>query len=255
MKMISLFFALFLSVNLFAQTHASDIMHQKTVVRALDLREPQNISFLSQGNEITQLFMDAILNKEITAYANDSLKTVLSIDDFKKKITLPELVIQDNKDDWCCNDEDTNSVQNTPQVNYYFAKDLYQMEMTEKVIFNKEKSVTEYDIQSITFFIPADHPDNVKGIQLPIATFKYQDCVKLFKNNPKAIWYNAYNESTHLNLADAFELRLFSSYIIKVSNPKDEYLQDVYGYGKNSIVQSKVEEFKQMEFEHHLWEQ
>ncbi len=250
-------------MSVFAQTHSSDIMYSKEVIRALDLRELGNISFLAQGNEITNLFMNAVINGDIKVYNSDSLSTELSVSEFKKRITLPNIGGDEDcceyDNDFCCgydNDVMVNDgleKEKTPGATYYFARDLYQMEIKEDLYFDKAKSVMKYDIKTITFYIPADHPDNIKGIQLPVASFNYNDCLKLFKNNPKAIWYNAINDQTHLNLADAFEMRLFNSYIIKVSNPKNDYLIDTYGLN-NSRIYAEQESFKQMELEHHLWE-
>lgn len=255
MKRLVAIIIIFLSMSSFAQTHSSDIMYKKEVTRALDLREPSNVSFLAQGSEITKLFIDAVLNKEIKAYSNDSLATHLTITEFKKRITLPEQGGMDDIDDFCCDEENEEgkNKQIVIEDEYYFAKDLYQMEIKEDLYFDKEKSVMKYKIKTITFYIPADHPDNIKGIQLPVASFNYDDCVKLFQNNQKAVWYNAANDQTHLNLADAFEMRLFSSYIIKVSNPNDAYIIDTYGQTESRIY-SERENIQLMEYEHHLWE-
>ena len=136
----------------------------------------------------------------------------------------------------------------------YTAKDLYQMEIKEDILFDKQHSVMEYNIKTITLFIPAEHPDNIKGIQTPIASFSYTDYLKVFKDNPNAIWYNPQNDQAHLSLADAFDLRMFSSYIIKVSNPDDEYLMDIYGYGKNGIIAAENMAMKILEIESNLWE-
>ena len=113
-----------------------------------------------------------------------------------------------------------------------------------------------YDIQSITMFVPADNPSNIKGIQITIASFEYKELVnKLFKDNPNAIWFNPQNDQQHKNLADAFELRLFSSYIEKVSNPSDAYLVDIYGGDQHKgILASQWAAYEIMEYEHNLWE-
>ncbi len=131
---------------------------------------------------------------------------------------------------------------------------MYQLEIKEDLLFDKQHSVMEQQIKAITLFIPAGHPDNLKGIQLPIVSFDYSECRKLFTNNPNAIWYNPQNDQEHKSLADAFDLRLFSSYIIKVSNPDDHYLVDIYGDGKAGIIAAENAAMQLMEFESYLWE-
>ena len=111
-----------------------------------------------------------------------------------------------------------------------------------------------HHIKSLTIFLPADHPDNLRGIQKPIATYDFKDIIKIFKNDPNAIWYNPKNDSEHRSLEEAFELRLFSSYIIKVSNPQDELLSDIYKTQQEGIIQAQEKEYELLEYESNLWE-
>ena len=138
-------------------------------------------------------------------------------------------------------------------ANYFNPDELYQLEIKEDYIFDRQRSRMYYDMQCFTLKIPAEK--NIKGIEIPIATFKYKDLVDIFKNDPRAIWFNSQNDSEHRNLADAFDLRLFSSYLIKVSNPKDQFLADIYtGSAKQAILAAQWKANELMEFEHNLWE-
>lgn len=236
----------------------ADIMYQKTIVRALDLRERQNLPLFSKNREITSLLINAVLRGDLVPYASDSLTTRLTIEEFRKKLILPsssvteidttELMITD-PDDWM------DILANPPAPEYYLGKDLYQLEIRERVLFDKERSKMYYDIESITLYVPADHPENVRGIQDHVATFRFKEVSeKVFKNNPNAIAFNPQNDAQHKNLADAFELRLFSSYIVKVSNAKDEYLTDIYHDQHMGIMASQWASQELLEYEHHLWE-
>jgi DNA primase catalytic subunit len=50
-------------------------------------------------------------------------------------------------------------------------------------------------------------------------------------------------------------LRLFSARVIKVDNPRDQYISDVYSrYPKEHIMASQWLELELMEREHNLWE-
>jgi len=238
----------------------SDIMYKKRVVRALDLREKQNKPLMAVNNEITALLLDVVRKKLVQPYTNDSLTRTLTLEEFNERLVMPSEMSNYNLD----NPEDTTTLYLTygpdwrnelPQQSYYLPKDLYQMEITEDFIFDKNRSRTIYDIQSITIYIPADHPANLKGIQLPIASFRYKDLVeKVFKNNSRAMRINPQNDQANMNLADAFELRLFSSYIIKVSNPEDAYLADKYNDQKKGILASQWAAMELLEYEHNLWE-
>ncbi len=236
--------------------HASDVMYQKTITRAMDLREKQNEPLFSRNREISTLLVEGVTNGVVKAYENDSLQTQLSAAGFLKKLTGPNAVsTEDTVDLFLEYGPEWQQIIAAMPVDQYTARDLYQLEIKECVLFDKQRSALYYDIQTITVFIPADHPMNTRGIQIPVASFSYKEVAeKLFQDNPKAIWYNAQNERENKNLADAFDLRLFSSYIIKVYNPKDLYLTDIYSDQQKAIMASSWAASTIMEYEHNLWE-
>jgi gliding motility associated protien GldN len=239
--------------------HSSDIMYKKTLLRTLDLREKQNEPLFSNNRWITKLLIEAVKRGDITPYHNDSLDMgrKLTMDEFNERIKMPsgaaELTAEEKEIALANGD---SSVLADAGGGEYFPKDLYQIQLKEDLIFDKQRSRMYYDIIAITVFVPADNPVNLKGIQLPVASFEYKELVnKLFKDNPNAIWFNPENDQQHKNLADAFELRLFSSYIEKVSNASDAFLVDVYGGDQHmGIMASQWAAFDLMEFEHNLWE-
>ena len=109
-----------------------------------------------------------------------------------------------------------------------------------------------HQIQCISLVLPSNL--TVEGTDKPIATFKYADLVKVFRNNPEqAIWFNRDNDAQHKNLADAFELWLFSSYIYKVSNPDDEEIEDQVGTGNATLLAAQQLAGDMIEFEYNLW--
>jgi Gliding motility associated protein GldN len=136
----------------------------------------------------------------------------------------------------------------------YRPKDLYQLELKEDMIFDKKRSRMYHDIKTITLVVPATAPGNAAGIDKPIGTFKYSDLVKVFRSNPdKAIWFNPQNDAQHKNLADAFELWLFNSYIVKVSNPGDQRLDEIYGDPKQGILAASQAASDLIDYEYSLW--
>lgn len=256
--------------------HESDIMYQKSVVRAMDLREKQNKPLFAYQQEFTKLLLDAVAEGVLTPYSNDSLDEghVMTMEEFKEKLLVPGSDAPTEEEDetapaadadpwggggWGAEPAPTTTATEEPKKASGFSfepRDLYQLEINEDILFDKQRSVLYYDIMSLTLYVPADHPDNIKGFQYPICTFKYKELVeKVFKDNPKAIWFNPYNDREHRNLADAFELRLFSAYLIKISNPNDEEIAETYGGdGRTGIMASQWKSFEMLEYEHNLWE-
>ena len=141
-----------------------------------------------------------------------------------------------------------------PAGNEYRPKDIYEMEIKEDMIFDKKRSRMYHDIKSITLLVPSTLVTNTSGIEKPIGTFKYSDLVKVFRANPQnAIWFNAENDAQHKNLADAFELWLFNSYITKVSNAGDSRLDDIYGGAQQGILAAQQTAADLVEYEYNLW--
>jgi len=270
--------------------HESDIMWKKEIIRAVDLREKQNLPLFAYNQEISRLLLEAVEEGVLTPYKNDSLAegTVLTMDEFKTNLAIPGLTgggddeseddwggdsgddWGDSGDDWGDSGDDwgddggsddsgdsagDDAIDLSTAV-FYEPRQLYQLEINENLLFDNQRSVLYYDIISITLFVPADEPDNIKGYQVPVATFSFKELVEnVFEGNPAAIWYNPYNDQEHRNLADAFELRLFSSYIVKVSNPENEFIVDTYGGDlKTGIMASQWKQFELLEYEHNLWE-
>ena len=250
----------------------SDIMFRKTIWRAIDLREKQNKPMFAEGKEISRVIIDAVKRGELQAYRNDSLTSTISPTEFSGNMSYAEAsaglsdeeraagFTEDTGDDWgapASRNGRTAARPATPAAppSYeYRPKDIYQMELKEDMIFDKKRSRMYHDIKTITLLVPSTLAANQAGIEKPIGTFKYSDLVRVFRANPdKAIWFNPQNDAQHKNLADAFELWLFNSYIVKVSNPNDARLDEVYGGPQQGILASQQAAADLIEYEYNLW--
>lgn len=274
--------------------HSSDIMYKKRVWRKMDLREVQNSSFFSAGRELPKLIVDAAKKGIIQPYAMDTLGTPMSMEEFLVNLTNPSIEgfgeeedeDGDNEggsdpDDPFADPNDPFADPNDPFADpggddsgvgaeddpfaedgggdelaidpYYLPTELFILEIQEDVIFDKKRSRMYYDILTIKLIVDASKtPD---GIDRTVAVFSYKELVdKLFKDNPEAIWFNDQNSAEHRNLQTAFDLRLFASRIVKVSNTDNKFIADIYGAGKDQLYGSDWYETKLMEYEHELWE-
>lgn len=243
----------------------SDMMYRKTVWRTIDLREKQNKPFFADGRQITKVIIDAVKRGELPIYKNDSLTTTLTQQEFNTNMVMPEEgggMTEEEKalgfdeptadDSWGDAAPQDAAVATGPAE--FFPKDLYQMELKEDAIFDKKRSRMYHDIKSITLVVPASLKANVKGRDIPVGTFKYSDLVKVFRDHPTdALWFNPQNDAQHKNLADAFDLRLFSSFITKVSNPDNSSLEDIYGGPQQGILAAQTTAEQMIEYEYNLW--
>jgi gliding motility associated protien GldN len=138
----------------------------------------------------------------------------------------------------------------------FMAKQLYILKFRENLLFDKQRSRFYYDIQTVTLFIPAEF-NTIKGTETEVASFKYKDLVKIFRNMPNARWYNSQNRAEDKKIADAMDLRLFCSRIIKLSNPKDAMIEDMPEYNTNDrsiLVASQKYEYDLVAKENEVWD-
>ena len=271
----------------------SDQMFRKSIWRSVDLREKQNKPMFSEGKEISRVIIEAVKRGELTPYRNDSLTSTFTPTEMSSNMSYADEGMQLSQDQidagfgaadmgggaasddgWGSSDgwgtPDKKGDKNkkgtdkkaaaappkvaAPTAYEYRPKDLYQINLKEDMIFDKKRSRMYHDIKTIELIVPAGAPGNKAGYDKPVATFKYSDLVRVFRNNPQnAIWFNAQNDAQHKNLADAFELWLFNSYITKVSNPSDSDLGDIYGSQRQGILAAQQTAADLVEYEYNLW--
>lgn len=227
------------------KVHVSDVMYKMQVWRVMDLREKCNQPFLASGNEITKAICDAVFSGRLNAYAKDSLTVLLSADQFKEKLIDPSSAQVD---------ADGNPVPGTGTP--FMPRQLYTLKFRENLLFDKQRSRFYYDIQTITLFIPAEF-NTIKGTETEVASFRYTDVAKVLKSMPNARWYNSQNRAEDKKISDAMDLRLFCSRILKISNPKDQMIEDMPEYRdspRSILVASQKYEYDLVAKENEVWD-
>src|SRR6478672_3894481 len=228
----------------------NDMMYRKTIWRTIDLREKQNKPFFANNRQITKVLIDGVRRGELQVYKNDSLTSTLSKEQFFANMTMitegdepsaEEIKMgftRQEEDDWTGH-LPANAVSSSPVSNEYLPKELYLLEIKEDAIFDKKRSRMYHEIQSLTMIVPAGLKTNVRQRDVLVGSFKYADLEKVFRlHKAEARWINPQNDAEQKNLADALELRLFSSFITKVSNPDDASLEDLYGGQMQGLLAS-----------------
>lgn len=263
----------------------SDILLKKRVWRRIDLKEKQNKPFFAFNNEISKILMEAVKAGVLTPYANDSLKTRMSRETFLENLQMPNTEValteeekamgftEETNSGWDTNSGwgDNGNANNkatannatstdgtgaaaTDEANEFLPRQITVLELMEDMIFDKRRSRLYWDVQGVKLVIPASQFET--GLERVVAVFKYKDVEALFRSMPgEAIWFNPHNSAAHMNLADAFTLRLFSGRITKVANPDDSMLIDIYNRSpKDGLMASQWTEMQLLELEHELWE-
>lgn len=246
----------------------------------VDLKEKQNKGFFARNGEITDFIVNAAYSGELPIYKNDSLTSLMTIDEFKNSMVMIEgqqfpaweqgavyyegdrvsyngmvytaifdditTVPADSPDDW----------EATPGLGSavtYTSRQISMLEVMEDVIFDRRRSRLYHQIQSVKLIIPGSETQD--QVQKELGVFRYVDLYNLFQENPgKAIWVNRYNPAENKNFADAFKLRLFRSYLFRFENPDNDAIVDMYRNRMEAIMASEWWEMELMEKEHNLWE-
>ncbi|WP_340153630.1 gliding motility protein GldN [uncultured Marivirga sp.] len=254
--------------------HEDDMFFKKRVWRRMDLKEKQNKPFFSSNNEITKHIVNAAKAGILPIYKGDSMVNRMTKEEFLEKLEDPSLKDMNmggaddgwgdsGGDAWGSDDgwgdtadaaeEEEENAPTTEISTQFTVRQMSTLEIVEDMIFDKQRSVLVWDIQAVKIIIPA--ANFTSGVERTVGVFKYLDLVDLFRSNPEQmIWFNPQNSAEHKNLADAFALRLFNARIVKVANPDDNMIIDVYSESpKQGIMASQWLEYELMEKEHELW--
>lgn len=257
-------------------------LFKRRVWMRIDLDEKQNKGFFAKNGELSKLILDAVKSGELSdIFENDSLTTKMTKDEFLKRLEATEaLDVEPYDPDYeyyegdqvmyngsgytarydlepgLAPDSDEDSWEIDTQLGkaeIFFPSQISVLRMMEDRIFDRRRSRLYYDIQSIQIIVPGTETPN--GVDNYVAVFRYKDLEKVFRNHPnEAVWFNRYNTAENKNFADAWLLRLFHGIIVKVENPDDLDIVDIYDTRKEGVMASEWFELQLMEKEHHLWE-
>ncbi|MCC9168454.1 gliding motility protein GldN [Pontibacter harenae] len=245
----------------------SDILFKQTVWRKVDLREKQNLPMFAQNQEVTKFLVNAVKSGELTAYRSDSLDVPITKEQFIQRITaggggsgqpetqeerLERELREKERCEFYIAQGQTCPPPATASAFEYAPRQLYLLQLKEDVIFDKKRSRMYHDIQAVSLILPSavNQEMNQRAFEEPLAHFKMSDLARVFRNNPQtAVWYNTQNEAQHKNLADAFDLWLFSSYITKLANASNENL----GSGTQALLDAQQAVEALIEYEYSLW--
>lgn len=257
-----------------AEVNDTQVMFRKTVWRRMNMAEKQNKPFFSLNGEISKLIIEAVDEGLLTPYRSDSCINFMPDIIFTSNISVER---EENPfvgggfnsggfdsfgDD--SSSEEASEEQSDEARQEAIPGDLFSViYLKEDLIFDRNRSRMYNYIRSITLALPREAGSlyNPAGFEKPVAHFRYDDVVALFRGPyaDKAIYYNNQNPGQHMNMSDAFELRLFNAPIIKVSNAQDLDIRQIYSDQMASdpmsviVIQQKYE-YDLMEYESELWE-
>jgi gliding motility associated protien GldN len=239
-------------VTPYASIREADVEFAKRVWREIDLREKMNQYLISPKSRLIDVLMTAIANGELTAYdATQDPKIDPDGDSFARPLT-PEqarnkMVDSAAVDQFDANGEKTGSRMVAGEFN---PDSVVKFRIKEDWIFDKQRSTFEPRIIGLAPLIkPKTGASGVEIGYQPAFWIYFPDARQVLANKEVV---NKNSDATGLSFDDIFAKRIFTSYIVKQSNDKDESIKD-YAQGVDKLYESEKVKKKLMDYELDLW--
>jgi gliding motility associated protien GldN len=221
----------------------SDVFWHKRIWRVIDVREKMNLPFAYEGIDwkdmkpLIEILLDAIASGEVTVYNEDNFKTVKTAADVAS--------IGAGSDTIALFDLDGNYLKDTVVVNEFDPRTVKKFRIKEDWFFDEETSNMYVRIMAIA---PIFYDEEA---QAEIAMF-WAYHPELRNVLIKQEVFNPKQDAVRLTWDDLFELRLFSSYVMKESNVFDRRISE-YAQGVDALRESDRIKEELFNFEHDVW--
>lgn len=236
-------------VTPYANLREADVMYAKRVWREIDLREKMNQAFASPKARLIDMFMDAIMAGELTAYSAVATKEDPNGDEFSTILT-PDQAMAQFADSVAVPQFDANGDQTgvVMKPGEFNPDSILKFRIKEDWIFDKQRSIYEPRIIGIAPMVRKQVAGNTLDDQ-PAFWIYFPEARQIMVSKEVV---NRGNDATGLSFDDVFMKRIFSSYIVKQSNDKDERIKD-YAQGIDKLYESERIKKELLDFEHDLW--
>ena len=229
----------------------SDVAYAKRVWREIDTREKMNQFLSSPKGRLIEVFMDAIMAGELTAYdATPGQKGDVNGDEFSRPLTaaqarnkMADSTVVDKFD------KNGDKIGSKLVAGEFNADSIVKFRIKEDWVFDKQRSIFEPRIVGIAPMVRVN-VGGVKGDFQPAFWIYFPDARQILVTK-EAVSKNS--DATGLSFDDIFMKRMFSSYIVKVSNDKDERIKD-YAQGIDKLYEAERVKKNLMDWELNLWQ-
>jgi gliding motility associated protien GldN len=227
----------------------SDVAYAKRIWREIDVREKMNQYLASPKLRLIDVFMDAIAAGELTAYDAQPTKDDPNGDGFSKplkpaeaKNKMADSVTVDKFD------KNGDKIGSTLKAGEFNADSIVKFRIKEDWVFDRQRSIFEPRIIGIA---PMIKP-KAGGVDIDYqpAFWIYFPDARPILTTKEAV--NRNSDATGLSFDDVFMKRMFTSYIVKVSNAKDERIKD-YAQGIDKLYEAEKVKKQLMDWELNLW--
>lgn len=228
----------------------SDVAYAKRVWREIDVREKMNQYLASPKQRLIDVLLSAIAAGELTAYDTQQSKDDPDGDGFSIPLS-PDQAASKMVDSTTVPQYDANGVQTGSRrvANVFNPDSVVKFRLKEDWIFDKQRSVFEPRIIGIAPLIRS-HAGGVDFGYVPAFWIYFPDARPILATKEVMM---EHNDNTGLSFDDIFMKRIFTSYIVKESNDKDEAIKD-YAQGIDKLYESERIKKDLQDWELTLWQ-
>lgn len=222
----------------------ADVFWSKRVWRVIDTREKMNQKFRYPKQYLVNILRDHAIEGSITVY--DQLD-----DEFLTKIAPSEVASLGVGSSDTIRVMDPVTFEEKVEITNpeFDPQRIKKFRLKEDWIFDEEASTMVVRIIGIAPIMEImDENGNLRGDQVLFWCY-YPELRPILAQYQV---FNTHNDATTVSWEDLFEMRFFSSYIMKESNVHDRRIQD-YSAGVDALLESDRIKHDIFSFEHDLW--
>ncbi len=228
----------------------ADAVWSWTVVRVIDLNQKQNLPLTHPQSRLIDVIMSAIRSGEI----NDYLFERDVINNENKTSADAVLGTLERVDTIQSVDIDGNPIERI-EARVFNPESVIKYRVKEEWVFDKQTSTMVVRIIAIAPIMKDESDvelasDVSIANELPLVWIYYPALRKYLAQTEVFNWKN---DGSKMSFDDFLVKRLFSSYIYKESNVRDNRIQD-YAAGKAGLYESERIKNKISDYEQSLWE-
>ena len=225
--------------------------YAKRIWREIDLRDTINSVLKAEGSKLIDVLLEAVRNEELTVYSNKDTTAGKLLDDndsFRIALTAQEALASAQGISEGVADSVTGKIAD-PTLRRLRSDEFVKYRIKEDWILDSKRSIFEPRIVGIAPM------KQVEGNWQPVFWVYFEDARELLS---KKKLINPANDASTITFDDFFVRRLFSSYIVKETNPSNQNINDILGLTdpKNPKKLYESERIKKSisDFEQSLWE-
>ncbi|MBK8442288.1 MAG: gliding motility protein GldN [Sphingobacteriales bacterium] len=226
------------------QIREADVFWSKRVWRVIDAREKMNEAFINEKQPfITVLLRIMEEHPDVEVFTDDTFTERQKVGDLQGRLSSVDttMVFDFEKDDY---------VQKVIK-NDINPKAYTKFRIKEDWLFDEETSTMVSRVMAISPIRDVLDANTGESRGTEALVWVYYPSIRPYLCKFEANMNE--NDAIKLTWEDVFEMRLFSSYVMKESNPKDRRISE-YATGRDAQMESKRIMQELQNKEHDLWE-